>query len=80
MDLAVPFLIVGATALVIALLLAFVAGRGRVRRRLTPLSGLALALIVGASVLGSGRPVDYGMLATGLVLAIADLVYRWKLA
>lgn len=58
--------------LVIAVLLVL-AGRKRRESRLTPLSGLALALVVAGTLFGSDRLLGYGFMAVGVLLAVADM-------
>ncbi len=58
--------------LVIAVLLVSV-GRKRRERRLTPLSGLALAFVVAGTLFGSDRLLGYGLMALGVLLAVANM-------
>jgi hypothetical protein len=65
--------------LVIAVLLVLV-GRKRRESRLTPLSGLAFAFVVAGTLFGGNRFIGYGLMAVGVLLAIADMFSRSRKA
>jgi hypothetical protein len=52
---------------VIAVLLFVMRGRGG---RISPLAGVALAFITAGIVFGENRPVGYGLMGTGVILAV----------
>ncbi len=58
--------------LVIAVLLVLLS-RKRPESRLTPLSGLAFAFVLTATLFGSDRPLVYGLIGVGVLLAVADI-------
>ena len=58
--------------LVIAVLPVLV-GRKRRESRLTPLSGLAFAFVAAGTLFGGNRFVGYGLMAVGVLLAVADI-------
>jgi EamA domain-containing membrane protein RarD len=51
-------------------------GRGGGQRRLTPLTGLALACVVCGIVFTEERVVGYAFFLVGILLAIIDAVRR----
>jgi hypothetical protein len=63
-------------ALAIAALLFVPSVRARSRGRLTPLAGVAFALVVAGIVFGDERWLGYGLIGTGVLLAVADAVRR----
>jgi hypothetical protein len=62
--------------------LAIVAGlffmKGKKRRTLTPLTGLAFGFIVAGIVFGDNRFAGYGLMGTGVLLAVIDAVRKLK--
>jgi len=60
---------------IVALLAFFIAGRRR-ENRLTPLAGLAFGFVLAGILFGEDRVVGYGLLGTGVVLAILDMYRR----
>jgi uncharacterized membrane protein len=50
-------------------------GRGQ---RLSPLAGLAFVCIVAGILFGESRPLGYGLLAAGVILAVIDIFIREK--
>lgn len=50
--------------------------RQRMMRRLTPLAGVAMALVVAGIFFGAERWLGYGLMGTGVALAVVDAVLR----
>lgn len=63
-----------AAILVVALLVPSL--RQRMMRRLTPLAGVAMALVVAGVVFGAERWLGYGLMGAGVALAVIDAVLR----
>lgn len=71
------YMVVAGVALVAIAALVFVPSvRERARRNLTPLAGVAFALVVAGIAFGEERWLGYGLIATGVALAIVDAVWR----
>jgi hypothetical protein len=51
-------------------------GRGEPRGRLTPLAGIAFALVIAGVVFGEYRLLGYGLMGAGVALAVVDIVRR----
>ena len=47
--------------------------RGGKEKRLTPLAGVAFALVVAGLVFGGDRLVGYSLLGIGVILAVVDM-------
>jgi len=80
MDLVHAYVAITVGALLIVALLVFRSARRPGTARLSPLSGLAFALVVSAVVFGEQRPIGYGLIAAGIALAVLDLVRRMRAA
>jgi len=80
MDLVHAYVAIAVGALLIVALLVFRAARRPGRGRLSPLAGLAFALVASAVVFGEQRSIGYGLIAGGVVLAVLDLVRRMRAA
>lgn len=50
--------------------------KGQKENRLSPLAGLAFALVVAGLVFGDNRLLGYGLMGAGAVLAVADMVSK----
>lgn len=50
--------------------------RRRMMRRLTPLAGVAMALVVAGVAFGAERWIGYGLMGAGVALAVIDAVLR----
>ncbi|MDF1523344.1 MAG: hypothetical protein P1P87_11095 [Trueperaceae bacterium] len=66
--------LIGAVAM--AALLFIPSVRGRSRGRLTPLAAVAFVLVVAGIAFGDERWLGYGLIGSGVVLAIVDAVWR----
>ena len=62
---------------VIAIVVLFVRGR-KPENRITPLASLAFAFIMAGFLFGKHRPVGYGLLGIGVILAVVDIFNRSK--
>jgi uncharacterized membrane protein len=65
------YIITSIAALVFVVIL-FLAARKK-GKKLTPLLGLAWALILAGIIFGEGRLIGYGLMGAGLVLAVLDV-------
>jgi hypothetical protein len=72
------YVIVAILALAATAALVFVAGRQAGARRLSPLAGLAFALILAGLLFGENRWLGYGLLGLGVALAIGDMIYQLR--
>ena len=64
--------------IVVVAVLVFLVGRKGQRSRLTPLAGLAFALIISGILFGEERFIGYGLMGVGVVLAVVDIIVRTK--
>jgi hypothetical protein len=80
MDLVHAYVVITIGALLIVALLVFRSARRPGSARLSPLSALALAFVASAVLFGEQRPIGYGLIMTGVVLAAVDLVRRMRTA
>ena len=70
------FIAITIVVLALAATLAFLTGRQKAQNRLTPLAGLAFSCIIAGIIFGEDRYVGYGLMAVGVILAIADMFHR----
>tara|TARA_Y100000310_G_scaffold221959_1_gene223572 strand:- start:3332 stop:3571 length:240 start_codon:yes stop_codon:yes gene_type:complete len=61
--------------LVIAVVLFFVR-RDKIKRKLTPLAGLAFGFILAGILFGDNRLVGYSLMGVGVLIAIVDMIRR----
>lgn len=59
--------------LIVVAVLVFVLRGQRSANRLTPLAGLAFALVLAGIVFGDNRLIGYGLMGFGLLLAVVDM-------
>lgn len=78
MDTSVTYIVIAILALAIVALLAFVVSHGKSEHRLSPLAGLAFALILAGIVLGESRFAGYTLVGVGVLLAIVDIIRKWQ--
>ncbi|MEX2162576.1 MAG: hypothetical protein WD751_11795 [Anaerolineales bacterium] len=72
------YILLAIAALLVIAIFAFYIGRDRKSRRITPLAGLAFALVVAGLIFGQDRVIGYSLLGAGVVLALADVLIRWR--
>lgn len=63
-------------ALLILAMLAIATVKSGRPRRLTPLAGLAFALILAGILLGQEQLLGYGLIAAGVILALIDIISK----
>ncbi len=59
--------------LAVIALLVFVVGRKGTGRRLTPLASFAFAFVLAGLLFGENRIIGYGLMGTGVLLALVDI-------
>ena len=64
--------IIGLLLVVVAL---FVIGRNRKRMKLTPLTGIAFAFVIG-SMAFENRIIAYPLIGLGIIIAIIDVILK----
>jgi preprotein translocase subunit SecG len=47
-------------------------------KRLTPLAGLAFGFIIAGVGFGENRTLGYGLFGTGIILAIIDIIIKYR--
>jgi hypothetical protein len=73
-----PYVIISIVVLLVVILLVFFI-RGRQRtNRLSTLAGLAFAFIIAGIIFGENRFLGYGLMAVGVILAVADIFVKSK--
>lgn len=79
MDLNQGYVIAALTALGIVLVIITALGRAGPRhKRLTPLAGVAFALVVAGVVFDENRRIGYALLGAGVLLAALDALLRLR--
>lgn len=72
------YIILGVIVLAIIAFLMIFVNKSKGGRRLTPLAGLAFGLVVAGIVFGDNQKLGYSLLVGGIVLAVADMITKWK--
>ena len=80
MDTSTAYIATAIVALAIVAVLVFMVRGSKRENRLTPLAGLAFALVAAGIVFGDDRLIGYGLMGGGVVLAIVDIVTRSRKA
>jgi len=80
MNISTAYIAISIAVLAVVAILVFVLGKGERENRLTPLAGLAFAFVMAGIIFGDDRLVGYGLMGVGVVLAIVDIVIRWRKA
>lgn len=78
MNTTVVYITVAISLLLVIAILVFVADKEIKKRRLTPLASLAFGLIVAGIIFGEERVIGYGLLATGVIFAVMDLLKKHR--
>jgi hypothetical protein len=65
-------------ALAIVALLVFVVRRNVKETKLTPLAGLAFGFVLAGIFFGEERFLGYGLLGVGILLAVIDIIKKWR--
>ena len=73
MNTSLPYIAIAIAVLIIVGLLVFFARRNRQVKRLTPLASIAFACVIAGVVFGDGRLIGYGLMGTGVILAVVDI-------
>ncbi len=76
MTTSLAFVVISIVVLAVVAILVFLVRGKRVENRITPLAGLAFALVVAGILFGEDRLVGYGLMGIGIVLAVADIWNR----
>ena len=72
------YIAVSIVVLAVVAILIFFVSKGERENRLTPLAGLAFGFVLAGILFGDDRLVGYGLMGVGVVLAIVDIVIRWR--
>jgi lipopolysaccharide export LptBFGC system permease protein LptF len=48
------------------------------KRRLSPLAGIAFVFVISGSMFGDNRLIAYGLIGTGILLALVDILHKIK--
>ena len=72
------YIAVTVVILAVVALLVIWEGKSGGKTRLTPIAGLAFGFILAGLFFGERRSIGYSLLGVGVLLAIIDMVKRWK--
>lgn len=78
MDASQGYILISIVVLALIACLVFFMNKGKSTKRLTPLAGLAFALVLAGLMFGENRLLGFGLLAGGIVLAVVDMIIEWK--
>lgn len=76
MDAPLPYVVISIVALLILAVLAYATGKSGRPQRLTPLAGLAFALVLAGILFGEDRILGYGLMGLGVLLALIDIINK----
>ncbi|MFN2290501.1 MAG: hypothetical protein ACK2UC_04840 [Anaerolineae bacterium] len=80
MNASTGYIVLALVVLAVVAILVFVLSKGKRENRLTPLAGLAFAFVIAGIVFGDERLIGYSLMGVGVVLAVIDIVLRWRKA
>ena len=78
MDTAQIYIFISLVVLAIIALVFLLLPRNKGSKRLTPLAGLAFGLIIAGSMFSESWYIGYGLIGTGVILAIADIIKKLR--
>jgi uncharacterized membrane protein len=70
------YVLIAIVVLAVAFAIGLRRGRGEQRGRLTPLAGIAFALVLAGIVFGEHRLLSYSLMGAGIALAVVDILWR----
>ncbi|VVC04581.1 Uncharacterised protein [Candidatus Burarchaeum australiense] len=76
MEASQSYIAVAVVALAIIALLVFVVKRNGQQRKLSRLAALAFAFVLAGILFGEDRPVGYGLMGIGVLLAVVDIIKK----
>lgn len=71
------YIIIAIAALAVTALLLFVL-RGKRKKQLSPLTGLAFGFVLAGIIFGDGRLVGYVLMGIGIAIAVVDMILKRK--
>jgi len=72
------YIVISVAALAIIATLLYIVNKNKQSKILTPLAGLAFGFVLAGIVFGDDRLVGYSLMGVGVILAIIDIVIKWK--
>lgn len=72
------YVAISISVLAVIALLVIVSGKSKKQNRLTPLAGIAFGFILAGILFADDRLVGYSLLGIGMILAIIDIIKRYK--
>lgn len=72
------FIAIAAATLAVIAILVFVVNENKVDNKFTPLAGLAFACVLGGLFVGDERSLGYILMGSGVILAVVDIVRKWR--
>jgi lipopolysaccharide export LptBFGC system permease protein LptF len=72
------YIFISLVVLAIIALVFFLLPRNKGSKRLTPLAGLAFGFIIAGSMFSESWYLGYGLIGTGVILAIADIIIKLR--
>ena len=78
MDASQIYILISIILLLIIAIVIFFAKKDKKQKPLTPLAGLAFAFIIAGIVFGKSRAAGYSLIGAGVLLALIDIVIKFK--
>ena len=72
------FIAISVVVLIVVVVLVFFVKKGKKESKLTPLAGLAFVCILAGILFGGEQLVGYALLGVGVILAIIDMIGRFR--
>jgi len=72
------FILIAILALGIIALLAYIVDPTHKSRKISPLTGLSFAFVIAGIFFGAERWLGYSLIAVSIILAIADIIFKYK--
>lgn len=72
------YIVISIVVLAIIALVIFFVRKKKKEKKLTPLTGLAFAFILGGLIFGDDRLIGYSLIGVGVIFAIIDIFKKLK--
>jgi len=72
------YILISIIALIIITALIFFVKKNKKQKRLSPLAGLSFIFVIVGIIFGDDGMISYGLMAIGIILAIADMFLKSK--
>ncbi|MBN1782372.1 hypothetical protein JW948_14655, partial [bacterium] len=72
------FTVISIAVLAVVAVIVFLLRGKKAENKITPLASLAFSFVLAGILFGEDRPVGYGLMGIGIILAVADILKRTR--